>query len=185
MLVGDVICQLEFVKIDDFWHPLFTSSWTVRVNVHPLWHFGVCLPRHHPAGVVKLISAVVSCNYIHQENVFGLLVQTSAPHFERGKHPPVTRGNRSGSAEHSREKPHIFQKISKMRVWIFAKPTHQRYHISVSMTCRKEETLLLFEFRQTSLKKSSDVVFELKRFERRTHRQSSHLCIVCCHWDED
>lgn len=27
--------------------------------------------------------------------------------------------------------------------------------------------------------------FQFKCFERRTHRQSSHLCIVWCHWDED
>lgn len=91
MLVGDVVGELEFVKIDHFGHPLFTSGRTVRVNVHPLWHFGVGLPRHHPAGVVKFVSAVIGSNYIHQENVFGLLVQASAPHFERGEHSPVTK----------------------------------------------------------------------------------------------
>lgn len=155
MLVGDVICQLELVKIDDFWHPLFTSSWTVRVNVHPLWHFGVCLPRHHPARVMKLVSAVVSCNYIHQENVFGLLVQTSAPHFERGKHPPVTRGNRSGSAEHSGEIWNVLKKISKMiKLWC---TDTQGSHISVSITCRKKEKLCYSNF-VTSVKKSSDGV---------------------------
>lgn len=91
MLVRDVVCELQFVKIDHFGHPLFTSGRTVRVNVHPLWHFGVGFPRHHPARVVKFVSAVVGSNYIHQENIFGLLVQASAPHFERGEHSPVTK----------------------------------------------------------------------------------------------
>ena len=99
MLVGDVIGQLEFVKIDHFGHPLLASGRTVRVNVHPLWHFGVGLARHHPAGVVKLVSAVVGCNYIHQENVLGLLVQTGAPHFEGGEHPPVTGGNQQSAPQ--------------------------------------------------------------------------------------
>lgn len=87
MLVGDVVCQLELVEVHHFRHPLFTRGGAVRVDVHPLWHLGVGLPRHHPAGVVELVPAVVSCDDVHQEDILGLLVQTSAPHFERWKHP--------------------------------------------------------------------------------------------------
>jgi len=117
VLVGNVVSQLEFVKIDDFRHPLFTSSRTVRVNVHPLWHFGVGLPCHHPAGVMKFISAVVGRNNVHQENIFGLFVQTSAPHFERGEHSPVTKENKWWVSNRNMVK--LFNGIKKSAVIFF------------------------------------------------------------------
>lgn len=89
MLVGDVICQLKFVEIDDFRHPLLASGRTVGVNVHPLWHFGVSLSCHHPARVVKFIPAVISGNNIHQQNIFGLFVQARASDFKRREHSPT------------------------------------------------------------------------------------------------
>ena len=65
MLVGDVIGQFEFVKIDDFGHPLLARGGAVRVDVHPLGHLRVGFARHHPARVVKFIPAVVGCNNVH------------------------------------------------------------------------------------------------------------------------
>lgn len=91
MLVGDVICQFKFVKIDDFRHPLLASGRTVGVNVHPFWHFGVSLSCHHPARVVKFISAVISRNNIHQQNIFGLFVQARASDFKRREHSPAEK----------------------------------------------------------------------------------------------
>lgn len=91
MLVGDVIRQFKFVKIDDFRHPLLSSGRTVGVNVHPFWHFGVSLSRHHPARVVKFIPAVVSRNNIHQQNIFGLFVQARASDFKRREHSPMQK----------------------------------------------------------------------------------------------
>lgn len=51
VFVGDVVGEFEFVKRDDFLHPLFTCRWTVRMDVHPFWHFGIGFPRYHPSAV--------------------------------------------------------------------------------------------------------------------------------------
>jgi len=91
MLVGDVIRQFKFVEIDDFRHPLLSSGRTVGVNVHAFWHFGVSFSCHHPARVVELIPAVVRRYDIHQQNIFGLFVQSRASDFKRREHSPTEK----------------------------------------------------------------------------------------------
>ncbi len=91
MLVGDVIGQFEFVKVDDFGHPLLAGGRTVGVNVHPFGHFRISLSRHHPARVMKLIPAVISRDNIHQQNIFGLFVQARASDFKRREHAPAEK----------------------------------------------------------------------------------------------
>lgn len=59
MFVGNVVGQLHLVEVHHLGHPLLTGGGTVRVEVQPLWHLGVGLPGHHPAGVVELVPTVV------------------------------------------------------------------------------------------------------------------------------
>lgn len=74
MLVGDVVRQLQFVEGHDFLHPLLPRAWWVRMNVHPLRHFGIGFSRHHPARVMELVSAIVHGNGVHKQDVLGALV---------------------------------------------------------------------------------------------------------------
>ena len=48
MFVWYVVGKFQFMKTDNFLHPLLPSGGTVRVDVHPLRHLGVRLPRHDP-----------------------------------------------------------------------------------------------------------------------------------------
>lgn len=90
MLVQNVIGEFEFMEGHRLAHPLPPLGWTVRVDVHAFGHFWVSLPRHHPAGAVKLVTVVVNSNNVHQQDVFGTFIQASYAHFERRKHPPIT-----------------------------------------------------------------------------------------------
>ena len=49
VLVGNIVCKFQFVKRNNFLHPLFARSWRIRVNVHPLGHFWVSFPGDNPA----------------------------------------------------------------------------------------------------------------------------------------
>lgn len=91
VLVRDVVGELELVKGDGLGHPLLAGGRAVGVDVHAFGHLRVGLAGHHPAGVVELVPAVVGRNYIHEQNVLGLLVQAAHPHLERGEHPPAER----------------------------------------------------------------------------------------------
>ena len=58
VFVGYVVGEFQFVKGDNFLHPLFSSGGAVGVNVHPLGHLRVRLPRHNPrAGNIVRVSA--------------------------------------------------------------------------------------------------------------------------------
>lgn len=48
VLIRDVVGQFELVEGDDLLHPLFPRRRTVGVDVHPFWHFRICLAGHHP-----------------------------------------------------------------------------------------------------------------------------------------
>ena len=48
MLVGDVVGELELVEGDDLGHPALSGGGTVRMNVHPLRHLRIRLPRDDP-----------------------------------------------------------------------------------------------------------------------------------------
>lgn len=72
-------------------HPLLAGRWAVRVDIHPLGHLRVGLARHHPAGVVELVAAVVRCYDVHEQNVFSFFIEPVYSHFERREHPPAER----------------------------------------------------------------------------------------------
>ena len=52
MFVADVVGELQFVKRDDFLHPLFAGGWAVGMDVHAFWHFRISFPGDHPSTVV-------------------------------------------------------------------------------------------------------------------------------------
>ena len=86
MLVRNVVRQLQFMERHDFLHPLLPSARRVRVDVHPLRHFGIGFSRHHPARVMELVSAIVHGNGVHEQDVLGALVQTRDTDFEWREH---------------------------------------------------------------------------------------------------
>lgn len=75
---------------DGLAHPLLSFGWAVWVDIHALWHLWVSLACHHPAGVVKLVAAVINSNNVNQQDIFCCFMQPFYSHFERWKHPPVT-----------------------------------------------------------------------------------------------
>lgn len=97
MFVRDVVGQLEFMKSNRLGHPLLTGGRAVRVDIHPLGHLGVGLARHHPAGIVELVAAVVRGHDVHQQDVFGFFIEAVYSHFERREHPPAERNTRRES----------------------------------------------------------------------------------------
>lgn len=80
---------------DGLAHPLLSFGWAVWVDIHALWHLWVSLARHHPAGVVKLVAAVINSNDVHQQDIFCGFMQPFYSHFKRWKHPPVTENHSS------------------------------------------------------------------------------------------
>lgn len=88
MLIQNIIGEFEFMERHRLAHPLLPLGWTIRVDVHAFGHFWVSFPRHHPAGVVKLVTVAVNSNNVHQQNVFGTFIQAAYAHFKRRKHPP-------------------------------------------------------------------------------------------------
>lgn len=91
MFVRDVVGQLEFMESNRLGHPLLAGGRAVRVDIHPLGHLGVGLARHHPAGIVELVAAVVRGHDVHQQDVFGFFIEAVYSHFERREHPPAER----------------------------------------------------------------------------------------------
>ena len=89
MLVGYIVGQFKFVKVDHFGHPLLARGRTVRVDVHASGHLRVRFSRHHPVRVLKFISAVISRHDVHQQNVLCLSVHPCASGLKRRKHAPV------------------------------------------------------------------------------------------------
>lgn len=65
MLIQNIIGEFEFMKSNRLAHPLLSFGWAVRMDVHAFWHLWVSLPRHHPAGVVKLIAVVINSDNVH------------------------------------------------------------------------------------------------------------------------
>ena len=94
VLVGNVVCEFEFLERDSFGHPLFARAGGIRMNVHPSRHLWIRLPRHHPAGIVELVAAFVHGDHIHEENVLGALVQSGDAHLERREHTSGARRKR-------------------------------------------------------------------------------------------
>lgn len=93
VFVRDVVGQLEFMESNRLGHPLLAGGRAVRVDIHPLGHLRVGLARHHPAGVVELVAAVVGRHDVHQQDVFGFFIQSVYSHFERREHPPAEKKN--------------------------------------------------------------------------------------------
>lgn len=75
VLVRNIIGELEFMKSNGLVHPLRPFGRAVRVDVHALWHLWVSLSRHHPAGVVELVAAVIHSHDVHQQDVLRCLIQ--------------------------------------------------------------------------------------------------------------
>ena len=48
LFVWDVVCQLQFVKWDNFLHPLFPRGRGIGMNVHSLWHFRISFAGNYP-----------------------------------------------------------------------------------------------------------------------------------------
>ena len=95
VFVWDVVGQLQLVERHHLLHPLLPGGWRVRVDVQPLRHLGVRLARHHPLAVVELVATVVHGDDVHQEDVFGLLVQPRYFDLERWEHPSANRNRTS------------------------------------------------------------------------------------------
>lgn len=91
VFVRDVVGQLEFMESNRLGHPLLAGGRAVRVDIHPLGHLRVGLARHHPAGVVELVAAVVRRHDVHQQDVFGFFIESVYSHFERREHPPAEK----------------------------------------------------------------------------------------------
>ena len=89
MLIRNIIGEFEFMESDGLAHPLLSFGRAVWVDVHALWHLRVSFSCHHPAGIVKLVAAVIHSDNVHQQNVLSCLNQPVNPHFESWKHPPV------------------------------------------------------------------------------------------------
>lgn len=89
MFIRNIIGEFEFMKSNGLAHPLLSFGRAVWVDVHALWHLRVSFPSHHPAGVVKLVAAVVDGDNVHQQDVLCRLIQPVHPHLERRKHSPV------------------------------------------------------------------------------------------------
>lgn len=92
MFVGDVVSQLQLVKGHRFGHPLLSGGRAVRVDVHAFGHLWVRLPGHHPSRIMEFIPAIVSGHNVHQQDVFGFLVQTADSNLEGREHPPARKG---------------------------------------------------------------------------------------------
>lgn len=87
-LIRNIIGEFEFMKSNGLAHPMISFGRAVRVDVHALWHLRVSFSTHHPAGVVKLVAAVISSDNVHQQDIFCCVNQPVYPHFEWRKHPP-------------------------------------------------------------------------------------------------
>ena len=103
VLVRDVVGQLEFMESNRLGHPLLAGGRAVRVDIHPLGHLRVGLARHHPAGVVELVAAVVRRHDVHQQDVLGFFIEPVYSHFERREHPPVERKKTRRGSQHARD----------------------------------------------------------------------------------
>lgn len=48
LVIQFIVGELQLVKADHLSHPSFPGGRRVRMNVHPRWHRGVSITRHHP-----------------------------------------------------------------------------------------------------------------------------------------
>ena len=87
--VCDVVSQFDFVERHSvFAHPMFSGSWRIRVDKHPLWHLRIGFASHNPLGIVEFVAVLISRDDIHQHYVFCFLVQASDVDFKGWKHSP-------------------------------------------------------------------------------------------------
>lgn len=91
VFVRDVVGQFQLVKRHHSGHPVLSGGRAVRVNVHALGQLRVGFSCHGPARLMKLVPAAVRRHHVHQQHVARSLVQTTAAHTQRRKHPPHRR----------------------------------------------------------------------------------------------
>ena len=66
------------------------------MNVHPLGHFRIRLSGDHPPGIVEFVTAVIGRDDVHQQYIFGALVQAAHLYFVRWEHSSVVSGGGGG-----------------------------------------------------------------------------------------
>lgn len=91
VFVRDVVSKFHFVKWNGFLHPLRPRAGWIRMHVQWFRHLWVGLSCHHPATIVKLISAIVGWDNVHEKEIFRPRVQTGHAGLDRRKHSPVDR----------------------------------------------------------------------------------------------
>lgn len=91
IFVGDVVSEFHFVKWNGFLHPLSSSAGRIRMHVQWFWHLWVRFACHHPATIVKLVSAIIGWDNVHEKEIFRPRVQPCHARLDRRKHSPVDR----------------------------------------------------------------------------------------------
>ncbi len=89
VLVQIIVGQFQFMECHHLLHPNCPSGRTVRMDVQPTGHVRFGLSGHHPFGVVVFIAGIVNGYDIHEEDVFGIAVQSGKRGSECRKHASV------------------------------------------------------------------------------------------------
>lgn len=90
-LVEVVVCDFELLERDELFFPDGSGSRGVWVDVESSGEVWLGFSCHHPLGVVKLVTVVVNCNNVHDDEVFGVWFKTRNTHFNNREHTPRER----------------------------------------------------------------------------------------------
>ena len=96
LFVWDVVCQLQFVKWDNFLHPLFPRGRGIGMNVHSLWHFRISFAGNYPPTGNKKDSKIKKTEtLIHSKSHFctEVIIAWSFTKFQNPKNTNVIRKN--------------------------------------------------------------------------------------------
>ena len=109
-LVEVVVCDFELLERDELFFPDGSGSRGVWVDVESSGEVWLGFSCHHPLGVVKLVTVVVNCNNVHDDEVFGVWFKTRNTHFNNREHTPREREReKERKKERERERERVLK----------------------------------------------------------------------------
>lgn len=81
VLIQIIVSEFKFVERHRLLHPMGPGSRRIRMYVESSGHVRFCFSGHYPFRVVVFVTAIVNGDYVDEENIFWVWIQTFQADF--------------------------------------------------------------------------------------------------------